>query len=150
MKRLDELTTPAVPRDESVDELTTPAVLRDESESEEHKQPNCCNTEKSAEFTEKNPKDQDIVSFWYVFKTYQMAKSEALLLLHKKESTILQWNYIAFIIVTFGGFFLILFFNGPGKEESVVGINRCDGIWWGMYAIIIVFALLMTALAIFQ
>jgi hypothetical protein len=51
-------------------------------------------------------------------------------------------------VVTFCGFFLLILFNGPGSSKSVIGIKRCDGAWWGIFATLFVFGGLMTAVAI--
>jgi hypothetical protein len=52
--------------------------------------------------------------------------------------------------VTFVGFFLIILFKGPGNKPSIVGIERCDDAWWGLFATLFLFAILMEGIAIWM
>ena len=77
-----------------------------------------------------------------------MSRKNASLFMNEKESTILQWKYLLQIVITFIGFVLILLFKGPGHKPSIVGVERCDPAYWGLFGTMFVFAFIMTAIAV--
>jgi len=79
-----------------------------------------------------------------------MTKKEARHYFAQKESTVFQWKYLSHILATFFGFFLIILFNGPGGTPSVVGIERCDPAWWGLFSTLFMFGFLMLGIGIWM
>lgn len=43
---------------------------------------------------------------------------------------------------------IILLFKGPGHKPSIIGVERCDPVHWTLFAIMFVFAFIMTAIAV--
>ena len=78
-----------------------------------------------------------------------MSKTEALKYLEAKESSFLQWNYIAQLLVMYGAVVILLFLKGNGANESVIGVKRCDAGDWGLLVTLIVLAILMELFAIY-
>ena len=65
------------------------------------------------------------------------------------ESTIVQPGYLLQILVAAIGFVIVMLLRGSGEKSSIVKVDRCEGLYWGLGAILIAYGMFMSAVAIF-
>lgn len=77
-----------------------------------------------------------------------MTRQEARDYITMRESTFLQWKYLGQVATLMIGFMLIMWFKGSGDNASIIGVEKCDGGYWGLFSSLIVFGFILSAIAI--
>lgn len=67
--------------------------------------------------------------------------------MESNQSHLFQPKYLIQILCVFAGFVIILLLRGSGDKTSIVGVDRCEPLDWGLLALLIVFMLIMTLIA---
>lgn len=92
--------------------------------------------------------DTEKVKFRYFIRERELTRKEIRAFIRTRESTFLQWKYLIQVLTLIVGFMIIMWFKGSGKDESIVGVEKCDAGYWGLFSSLVVFGFMLSSLAI--
>lgn len=93
------------------------------------------------------PDDGDEICYKILCLTRKTTRKELRKKMEEESNSLFQPKYLIQILIVLAGFITILILRGPGDKSSVVGIDRCEPLDWGLLAILIAFMLTMTTVA---
>lgn len=92
--------------------------------------------------------DTEKIKFRYFIRERELTRKEIRGFIRTRESTFWQWKYLIQVLTLMIGFMLIMWFKGSGKDKSVVGVEKCDSGYWGLFSALIIFGFVLSAIAI--
>ena len=66
----------------------------------------------------------------------------------KKESTNFQWDKLALNWGMLLALFIISFIRGNGREPSIIGVERCTGVDWVLFWLLVAIGALFTVVGV--
>ena len=65
------------------------------------------------------------------------------------ESSLFQPKYLLQLLVSMIGFVVLMLLRGGGEKSSIIEVDRCEGLYWVLGALLIAYGSVMSAVSIF-